>query len=87
MRKQELVHLHALGAELRRHVATPPDGSADRFDAYDEQSVSPTSIHRRKDAHREAILHLYAGVAAASRTLEPDATPKPDSALSGDTEA
>ena len=41
MRKQELIHLHALCARLRRHVETRRDVSADAFSRYDDASVGP----------------------------------------------
>ncbi|MFB6310678.1 MAG: UPF0058 family protein [Salinirussus sp.] len=55
MRKRELVHLHVLGATLRREVDPPSDITAD----YDEIDVAPTGIHDSKANHRRAVLALF----------------------------
>jgi hypothetical protein len=82
MRKQELVHLHALGVACRRQVDA--DAAPAAFEAYEDLGVSPTSIHRRKDAHREAILRLFAGVAVACADDPAAAAPDPDQPSPGD---
>jgi len=63
MRKQELIHLHALCARLRRHVETRRDVSADAFSRYDDASVGPAEIHRRKVEHHEALVRLLSDLA------------------------
>lgn len=62
MRKQELVHLHALCTELRRYLESTQDGSAEPFGAYEDCGVSPSAIHCRKEAHRNAVFHLLDGL-------------------------
>lgn len=65
MRKQGLVHLHALCAQLRTHVeerAEVPDGA---FDRYEELDVSPSAIYRRKESHRRAVQRLADDVSTA----------------------
>lgn len=84
MRKQELVHLHALGVACRRYVDTEASPAA--VEAYEELGVSPTSIHRRKDVHREATLRLFAGVAVACADDPAAATPDPEQPPAGDVE-
>ena len=68
MKKQELVHLHELFAEVRRSVEseTTPKGA---FRAYEELGVRPTAIHRSKDDHHEAIRRLLSGL---TQTIEED---------------
>lgn len=83
MRKQELVHLHALGVQLRREVADRRSPPPSTYAAYEDLRVEPTSIHRRKDAHREAILALFDGVATACRTADAPADPAPPATGNG----
>lgn len=81
MRKQELVHLHALFEVIRRHLAER-DGTrlpAGAFDTYDEHGVGPVAIAERKEAHRAAVDHLLDGlqttVTAQRPAVETASTP------------
>lgn len=65
MRKQGLVHLHALGAQLRTHVEDRADVPPDAFSRYEELGVSPSAIYHRKESHRRAVQHLLDGVSTA----------------------
>lgn len=64
MRKQELVHLHGLLVVIRGHLAEREDVEipAGAFDVYDSYGVEPTAISERKDAHKEAVDRLLAGL-------------------------
>lgn len=62
MRKQELIHIHGLLVEVRRYFDDRDEIPADAFDAYDTYGVTPTALHRHKDAHKEAIEHLLEGI-------------------------
>ena len=68
MRKQELVQLHALyvvvRARFEEHRDTPPEA----FRSYEEYGVTPTAIHRNKQAHKEAIDRLFDGLSAVIET-------------------
>ncbi|PCR90584.1 UPF0058 family protein [Natrinema ejinorense] len=55
MRKQELLHMHALLLEIRSYLEQEDTLSTSAFAAYDAQSVYPTHIHCRKEAHEKAI--------------------------------
>lgn len=72
VRKQELIHLHALLALARRHleecedIEIPPDG----FEAYDCQDVAPTAIDARKHRHRQAVVRLLDGFDAVSQSQQ-----------------
>jgi hypothetical protein len=58
MKKQELIHLHGLLAEVR--------GEYDRdeldLSEYDGFGVQPTSIHRSKTDHKKAVFKLADGL-------------------------
>lgn len=79
MRKQELIQLHALCVVIRSHVEARHDVPPDAFRAYDEYGVPPTAIHRRKDAHWEALRRLLAGLTAVTgdRPAAPEHRPSP----------
>lgn len=63
MRKQELIHLHALCVELRRYFEDHHDLSSDPFQSYEEFGVSPLAVHHRKQFHEEALFRLLIGLA------------------------
>ncbi|HKL30202.1 MAG TPA: UPF0058 family protein [Natrialbaceae archaeon] len=56
MRKQEFIHLHALLAEVTTDFQDC--GRSIELEAYREQGVRPTSIHKSKTAHKEAVMTL-----------------------------
>lgn len=62
MRKQELIHLHGLLMELHGVVAEDLQVDLDR---YEQLAVRPTSIHKSKGDHREAVLTLSDELAAS----------------------
>jgi hypothetical protein len=55
MKKQELIHLHGLLAEVGEYCEVP---RGEAFDRYDEMGVRPTSIHKSKTDHKEAVFAL-----------------------------
>lgn len=55
MKKQELIHLHGLLAEVGEYCDEP---RGDSFDRYEEMGVRPTSIHKSKTDHKEAVFAL-----------------------------
>jgi hypothetical protein len=57
MKKQELIHLHGLLAEVRKRYADRTNGSPD-LSTYESLSTRPTSIHHSKTDHKEAIITL-----------------------------
>ena len=57
MRKQELIHLHGLLSEVTSQCDQwSPDGIA--LDEYETLGVRPTSIHRSKTDHKDAVFAL-----------------------------
>ena len=55
MKKQELIHLHGLLAELQTYS---DDAGESPSDEYRELGVQPTSIHRSKTDHKAAVFAL-----------------------------
>ncbi|MFB6111460.1 MAG: UPF0058 family protein [Halobacteriaceae archaeon] len=55
MKKQELIHLHGLLAEVGEYCDAP---RGDSFDRYEEMGVRPTSIHKSKTDHKDAVFAL-----------------------------
>lgn len=76
MQKQALVHLHALCDRLREDLedreAVPPGA----FEQYDELRVAPSSIYRRKEAHRRANQRLLEGLTTVIERREAVGTGK-----------
>jgi hypothetical protein len=74
MKKEELIHTHALLAELRNHIARTDDTSIN-VPEYDAMSVNPVAIHLGKGQHEDAVFALANGLAAyESPTVEATAT-------------
>ncbi|MFQ3295970.1 MAG: hypothetical protein ACI8VE_003063 [Natrialbaceae archaeon] len=69
MRKQEFIHLHALLAEVSTEFRE--DGQSIELETYLDQSVRPTSIHRSKTAHKDAVMTL-AGELVENLEAEPE---------------
>ncbi|WP_324760922.1 UPF0058 family protein [Haloarcula montana] len=64
MRKQDHIHTHALLAEVTRYLIENETMSDEMLSAYDALETRPSSIHKSKQDHREAVMVL-------SRTIEP----------------
>jgi hypothetical protein len=80
MKKQSLVYVHGLLAQIRRNLRQNGDVPADAYQEYDQQSVSPMSVHRRKGAHREAIGLLGKGIRRTIAHQRGGDSPESDSA-------
>jgi hypothetical protein len=61
MKKQELIHLHGLLAEVCDHCETH-DGAAVDLGKYETLGVRPTSIHKSKTEHKAAVFALVGGI-------------------------
>ncbi|MFB6119610.1 MAG: UPF0058 family protein [Halobacteriaceae archaeon] len=61
MKKQELIHLHGLLAEVGNHYEEHKDASLDLTE-YETMGVRPTSIHRSKTDHKAAVFALIGGI-------------------------
>ena len=56
MKKQELIHLHGLLAEVSKHYAQT-EGEIS-LESYRKLGVRPTSIHKSKTDHKAAVFAL-----------------------------
>jgi hypothetical protein len=61
MKKQELIHLHGLLAEVGNHYEDDCDATLELTE-YDSMGVRPTSIHRSKTDHKAAVFALIDGI-------------------------
>jgi hypothetical protein len=68
MRKQGLVHLHALCTLLREYLEDREDLGTDTLDG-SQSTASPAAIHRPKAEHRRAVDALASRIATA---VDPD---------------
>lgn len=64
MKKQELIHLHGLLAQVQNHYEAE-SGSDVEHDEYAELGVKPTSIHRSKTDHKAAVFAIADGITSA----------------------
>ncbi|PSP28739.1 metal-binding protein [Halobacteriales archaeon QH_2_65_14] len=61
MKKQELIHLHGLLAQVQNHYEEQT-GQDVEHDRYTTLGVQPTSIHKSKTEHKEAVFALARGI-------------------------
>jgi hypothetical protein len=61
MKKQELIHLHGLLAQVQNHYEEET-GETVEHDEYATLGVKPTSIHRSKTDHKAAVFALARGI-------------------------
>jgi len=61
MKKQELIHLHGLLAQVQNHYEKET-GDTVEHDKYTELGVQPTSIHKSKTDHKAAVFALAKGI-------------------------
>ncbi|WP_336021801.1 UPF0058 family protein [Halobellus salinisoli] len=64
MKKQELIHLHGLLAEVHTQVEMWEDEDVS-LEAYNELGVRPTSIHKSKTDHKAAVFKLVKGITSS----------------------
>ena len=72
MKKQELIHLHGLLAEVSAHCKTTDDLTVD-LDDYHSLGIRPTSIHQSKTDHKRAVFALAEGITASMAEVEREA--------------
>ncbi|MDY6764695.1 MAG: UPF0058 family protein [Halobacteria archaeon] len=58
MQKNELIHLHSLLVQIKKHVQEREDVDEDQFESYADLETRPVHIHKSKSAHKEAIFVL-----------------------------
>lgn len=84
MRKQELIHLHALLELIRDDLTADYDPPTGVFTAYERHGVHPRAIYARKDAHHEAIAHLTDGIERILADLDQSGSNPEDPAKTGE---
>ncbi|MFB6280875.1 MAG: UPF0058 family protein [Haloferacaceae archaeon] len=78
MKKQELIHLHGLLAEVRDQCESW-EGETFDLTEYRELGVRPTSIHKSKTDHKRAVFELVSGITAGMDEQERErVAPKAD---------
>jgi hypothetical protein len=61
MKKQELIHLHGLLAEVCNHYEQMTETNVEHTE-YSDLGVRPTSIHKSKTDHKAAVFALADGI-------------------------
>ncbi len=61
MKKQELIHLHGLLAEVSGQCSRWDDCQVD-LDEYESLGIRPTSIHKSKTDHKAAVFAIAGGI-------------------------
>ncbi|MFC6976098.1 UPF0058 family protein [Halomicroarcula sp. GCM10025709] len=61
MKKQELIHLHGLLAQVQNHYEHE-SGDEVEHDEYATLGVKPTSIHKSKTDHKAAVFAIAKGI-------------------------
>ena len=61
MKKQELIHLHGLLAQVQNHYEEQT-GNTVEHGRYTTLGVQPTSIHKSKTDHKDAVFALADGI-------------------------
>jgi len=61
MKKQELIHLHGLLAQVEDHYENET-GNEVTHDEYTSLGARPTSIHKSKTDHKAAVFALAEGI-------------------------
>jgi hypothetical protein len=63
MQKEELIYIHSVLAQVKRHIETE-NANAD-FSGYDALHIQPAHVHRSKNDHKRAIFTLGEEIARA----------------------
>jgi hypothetical protein len=69
MKKQELIHLHGLLAQVQNHYEEQT-GNTVEHDEYVTLGVQPTSIHKSKTDHKAAVFALAKGITSEMTETE-----------------
>ena len=69
MKKQELIHIHGLLAQVQNHYEGE-SGNDVVHDEYAELGVKPTSIHKSKTDHKAAVFAIAKGITSEMEAEE-----------------
>lgn len=61
MKKQELIHIHGLLAQVQNQCEEWEDDTF-AMEEYEDLGVRPTSIHKSKTDHKAAVFKLAKGI-------------------------
>ncbi|MFB6112521.1 MAG: UPF0058 family protein [Halodesulfurarchaeum sp.] len=73
MKKQELIHLHGLLAEVGNYYETVASDDLE-LDEYESLGIRPTSIHKSKTDHKTAVFALADGITGTMEDAEESET-------------
>lgn len=62
MRKKEYIHIHALLVEVTRYMIENEDMPAETLSTYHALDTRPSSIHKSKHHHHEAVTVLTSAI-------------------------
>ncbi|WP_137287351.1 UPF0058 family protein [Halorussus salinisoli] len=71
MKKQELIHLHGLLAEVGNYFEEE-NGTEVDLSEYDSLGVRPTSIHKSKTDHKAAVFAMATAITSEMNEAEAD---------------
>jgi len=71
MKKQELIHLHGLLAEVSNDFEAY-SGREPALEEYEQLGARPTSIHKSKTDHKAAVFALARGITTAMEKADDD---------------
>jgi hypothetical protein len=71
MKKQELIHLHGLLAEVGNYFEEENSTEVD-LSEYDSLGVRPTSIHKSKTDHKAAVFAMAKAITSEMTEAEAD---------------
>lgn len=71
MKKQELIHLHSLMTLTQAHYESKADTRVENKH-YAAVNTRPTSIHKKKDEHKDAVFALIKDITSQMETEESD---------------
>lgn len=74
MKKQELIHLHGLLAEISTDFEEHT-GKSPMLNDYERLGVRPTSIHRSKTEHKDAVFALATSITETMEEVAPERVP------------
>ena len=69
MKKQELIHLHGLLAEVGNYYENVSAGELE-LSEYETLGVRPTSIHKSKTDHKAAVFALADGITSTMQKAD-----------------
>ena len=69
MKKQELIHLHGLLAEVGNYYENVSAGELE-LSEYETLGVRPTSIHKSKTDHKAAVFALADGITSTMKKTD-----------------